>query len=77
MPESEISIKLIKNILTEMFREKYERQEPLFKPHKETILSITSRTQKSQHNNWINLTKTIQENATERMEKQNHDFSKS
>ena len=40
MPESEISIKLIKNILTEMFREQYERQEPLFKPHKETILSI-------------------------------------
>ena len=61
-----------------MFREQYERQEPLFKPHKETILSIIiSNTKISKHNNWISLTKKIKENATERMEKQNHDFSKS
>ena len=38
---------------------------------------LSSRTQKSQHNNWISLTKKIKETATERMEKQNHDFSKS
>ena len=38
--ESQISIEVIKNIFTEMFREQNEKQVSLFKLYEETILSI-------------------------------------
>ena len=42
MEEIQISIEVIKNIFTQIFREQYQKQESLFKLHKETILPIIS-----------------------------------
>ena len=42
MGGNQISMEVIKNIFTEMFRGQYEIQESLFKSHEEIILSIIS-----------------------------------
>ena len=79
MGESQISMEVIKNIFTEMFREQYEWQESLFKSHEETILSVISSNIKitTQQLNKFNKKRKENANRIERREIQNNDFSES
>ena len=79
MEKSQISVEVIKNIVTEMFHKHCERQELLSKSHEETMLSIINSNTKIRTKQLDKFHEKIVQNANriERLEKRNNDFSES